>query len=162
MKFLRENGGVVSFNKDAVKTLLDYRQVNITDKEAGGMLLGRLISYCDDIVIDEVTTPSSDDEQHRFSFFRKKNLAQKIVEEKWQNSEGTQIYLGEWHTHPEEDPTPSASVDINNWCKIIQNAVYEQEMLFFVIVGTRKTRIWEINKNTKNMSKLETICFEGS
>jgi integrative and conjugative element protein (TIGR02256 family) len=157
MRFQRENGGFLSFNKSAVETLLKYRQFKFSDKEAGGMLLGRLINDCEDIIVDEVTTPFPSDKSSRFSFFRGKKEAQKLIEEKWYKSKSTQIYLGEWHTHPEDDPTPSESIDIKNWHKITDRAVFEQESLFFLIVGRKKTRIWELNKKTKKMAELLSI-----
>lgn len=154
MRFQRDNGGIVDFDKSAVKTLLKYRQLKFSDKEAGGVLIGRLIIDCDDIIADEVTLPFPSDKRSRFSFFRGENEAQKLVEEKWRKSNSTQIYLGEWHTHPEDDPTPSANIDIRNWHEIAHKAVFEQECLYFVIVGRKKTRLWELNKNSQQLIEL--------
>jgi hypothetical protein len=72
VRFQRENGGIVSFDESAVKTLLKYRQLKFSNKEAGGMLFGRLLNDCDDIIVDEVTLPFSSDRRSRFSFFREK------------------------------------------------------------------------------------------
>lgn len=72
MRFQRENGGIVSFDESAVKTLLKYRQLKFSNKEAGGMLFGRLLNDCDDIIVDEVTLSFSSDRRSRFSFFREK------------------------------------------------------------------------------------------
>lgn len=150
MKFTRFNSGVIELRKSAEATLLAYRQLDIHAKEAGGMLLGRIIENCDDIVIDEVTTPLASDKSGRFFFFRGKKAAQKLIDESWQKSEATRIYLGEWHTHPEDEPTPS-SQDLANWNRIVNKAVYEQESLFFLIVGRKRVRLWEINKSTKEL-----------
>lgn len=154
MRFQRENGGSVSFNEIAIETLMKYRQLNPSDTEAGGMLLGRLIIDCEDIIIDEVTTPFASDIRSRFSFFRKKEQSQQLIEEKWQISNGTQVYLGEWHTHPEVDPTPSVGIDIKNWHKIVKRARFEQDSLFFAILGTSKLRVWELSKFTNKLVKL--------
>ncbi len=157
MRFQRENGGIISFDESAVKTLLKYRQFKFSDKEAGGMLFGRLLYDCEDIIVDDVTLPFPSDKRSRFSFFRGKNGAQKLVEEKWHKSNSTQIYLGEWHTHPEDDPTPSANVDIKNWHKITKKATFEQECLYFVIVGRKRTRLWELNKTSQQLVELTFI-----
>lgn len=154
MRFQRKNGGVISFNESAINTLLNFRQIKLSDCEAGGMLLGRLISDCEDIVVDEVTVPFPSDKRSRFTFFRGKGKAQKLIEERWNISKGTQIYLGEWHTHPEDDPTPSKSIDIKNWYQIIAKAIFDQDSLFFLIVGRKKTRLWELNKRTKQLVEL--------
>ncbi len=157
MRFQRENGGIVSFNKSAIKTLLKYRQLKYADKEAGGMLFGRLLIDCDDIIVDDAMLPFSSDKRSRFSFFRGKNEAQKLVNKKWHESNSTQIYLGEWHTHPEDDPTPSANIDIKNWHEITHKTVFEQECLYFVIVGRKKTRSWELNKTSQRLVELTFI-----
>lgn len=154
MRFQRENGGIVKFNGSAVKTLLKYRQVKDFDTEAGGMLLGRLIIDCNDVIIDEVTIPFSSDKRSRFSFFRKKEQAQQLIEKKWQISNGTQIYLGEWHTHPEADPKPSVGIDIKNWHTIVKKARFEQNSLLFAILGMSKLRVWELSKVTNKLFQL--------
>ena len=47
------------------------------------------------------------DKRSRFSFIRSKISAQRIVDKKWHDSNGIENYLGEWHSHPENCPTPS-------------------------------------------------------
>jgi len=157
MIYVRANKGILRLVDDAVRTVRLYRQMRNSDNEAGGVLLGRLILDCDDVIVDEVSTPTSSDVRGRFAFFRGKSDAQRLVDEKWQQSMGTQIYLGEWHTHPESDPTPSANIDIKNWHRITNNAKFEQEFLFFIIVGTLRTRVWELNKTTYVLSELRRL-----
>ena len=118
--------------------------------------MGRLIVDCFDIVIDDVSTPLPSDKRGRFFFFRGKKEAQKLIDEVWANTGAARIYLGEWHTHPEDDPTPSGE-DLHNWRRIVSKAFYEQESLFFAIVGRNKTRLWEINKTTNELFELDCI-----
>jgi integrative and conjugative element protein (TIGR02256 family) len=153
MKFIRPNNGLIGFSENAEATLLSFRQMDSNAKEAGGMLLGRMIDNCFDIVIDEATTPLSTDKRGRFFFFRGRKEAQKLINDVWFKSGATRIYLGEWHTHPEDDPTPSGE-DLDNWRRIVSKAIYEQESLLFVIVGRNKTRLWEMNKMTNALSEL--------
>ncbi len=40
-------------------------------------------------------------------FFRNVKKAQRIAEHAWKESNGERLYLGEWHTHPEDVPSPS-------------------------------------------------------
>jgi integrative and conjugative element protein (TIGR02256 family) len=123
--------------------MLAHRQLHARDPESGGLLLGRLISGTEDVVIDFVSRPSGADRATRFRFFRARRPAQQRVTDAWHESLGTRVYLGEWHTHPEDDPTPSC-IDRRNWRRIVKRAQFEQPFLFFVIVGRRGTAAWQV------------------
>ena len=156
MKFTRPNNGLIAFGEAAEATLLSFRQIDSNAKEAGGMLLGRLIDNCFDIVIDNATTPLPSDKRGRFFFFRARKEAQKLVNDVWSSSSAALIYLGEWHTHPEDEPVPSTE-DLDNWQRISGKAIYEQESLLFAIVGRNKTCLWEMNKMTNTLFELNRI-----
>lgn len=160
MKFRRPNGGVVSFSPNAIARLVAFRQVSLKTPESGGVLLGREISESDDVSVDEVTEPHKSDWKSRLAFFRGKKAAQVKVNDAWKDSKGTRIYLGEWHTHPEDDPTPSRSVDCPDWFRIAKEAVFEQDFLLFVIVGLEKTNVWEIRKGCVELQQLKPIVEE--
>ena len=140
--FNRRSSGAVKLSARASEVFHRYVQRRPGDTEAGGIMLGRLILNSDDIVIDEATEPQVEDRRSRFFFWRSNKPAQRRVQQAWSESEGTQVYLGEWHTHPEDIPSPSA-VDIDNWKTILRKSRYEQGFLFFAIVGRRAIRIWE-------------------
>ena len=143
--FVRGSGGRVHFAKSAVAALMERRQLQTDAAEAGGIMLGRLIADSLDVVVDEVVGPLSQDKRSRFAFFRPRKQAQQIVDRAWATSRGTRIFLGEWHTHPEDDPQPSPQ-DSRNWRRICERAVVEQEFLLFMIVGRKKFRLWEVLK----------------
>jgi len=145
MTFQRENGGRLYLSKSAVNALLTHRQVGLEAHESGGVLLGRLIVGTKDIVVDEVTLPTTEDRSGRYSFFRGKRRTQRRVNDVWHESGGTRIYLGEWHTHPENHANPSAH-DLRNWRRIMRFAIYEQDCLVFVIVGQLGIYVWEMSK----------------
>lgn len=147
MRYLRLNKGIVELSEASILVINNQRQLKTTAPEAGGMILGRLITQSDDVVIDEVTEPTTSDRRGRFFFMRSKKHAQQHVNVAWKESNSTRIYLGEWHTHPEDDPTPS-SIDFDNWRRIARVAQYEQGFLLFIIAGWKETRIWEFNKET--------------
>lgn len=145
MKYRRSGGGVVEISGSAVAVMMSHRQLKSVMPEAGGMLLGRLIVESNDVIVDEVTEPAALDRRSRYFFMRSKKHAQQRVSSAWEESDHTRNYLGEWHTHPEDDPSPSA-VDLDNWHRIARVARYEQDFLFFVIVGRERTRIWELSR----------------
>ncbi len=143
--FQRPGGGTVTFSAGALTTFASFVQSGRDDPEAGGILLGRLILNTDDVIVDQATEPVPDDKRLRFFFWRSNKPAQQRVIDAWNGSSGTQNYLGEWHTHPEDVPTPSC-VDIQNWKRILKKSRFEQEFLLFTIVGRRETRLWEASK----------------
>ena len=75
-------------------------------KEAGGILLGQVSNKS--IYIIKASVPNRFDIATRYSFHRDKNIAQIIVNHEFYNSMGKTIYLGEWHTHPEDYASPSS------------------------------------------------------
>jgi integrative and conjugative element protein (TIGR02256 family) len=56
-----------------------------------------------------------------------------IARRLWRGSGGLTRYIGEWHTHPQEDPSPS-SIDLDEWRKLAKLRLDERPLLA-VIVG---------------------------
>jgi len=127
------------------------------DSEAGGVLLGRLVIGSDDVVIDVASEPLPNDRRSRFRFFRARASTQAIINAAWRMSRGTRVYLGEWHTHPEDWPTPS-STDLRNWARIARLARYEQGFLLFVVVGRSAARVWELRREDPEPVELHEIA----
>lgn len=109
--------------------------------EAGGLLLGRYILDSDDLVVDDLSTPVRGDTRARTRFIRSKRH-QRFVDEAWAKSNGTRVYLGEWHTHPEAIPSPSFE-DLRSWRGHLGDRRIYGEVLVFAIVGTEVVGIWQ-------------------
>ncbi len=140
--FRRACGGVVKLTPEALAQMLLFRQVEADSREAGGVLLGRHIIGCRDIIIDEVTSPAPADRRMRLSFQRSQAYHQQVIDARWRNSRGTCQYLGEWHTHPEAYPTPS-SVDVSDWHRRLQVDQFSGDALLFIIIGIAGVGAWE-------------------
>ena len=89
------------------------------------------------------TKTAETDIRARFHFFRSEKHHQKAMDELWVASDYTKTYLGEWHTHDEDVPSPSTT-DIKEW-KRISKGQHNSSVLFFIIIGRRKIGIWTIN-----------------
>lgn len=161
MNFVRPGGGVLALAPSAILTLESFRQVGRDDPESGGVLLGRLLRGSDDVVVDEASPPVASDRRTRTSFQRSLGPAQRTVNDAWEASSGTSNYLGEWHTHPESDPTPSGC-DRRDWERIVKKAQFAQDTLFFVIVGQDTIRVWECDKATRLIVELEPVAAEDT
>ena len=74
------------------------------------------------------------DKRGRFSFVRNKVSAQRIINKKWDESNGIENYLGEWHSHPENRPTPS-HIDRSLIRQVIRDGTNAFKKVFLIIVG---------------------------
>ena len=142
LAFRRLGGGIFEISESASRVLAEHLQKGERADEAGGMLLGRHILDSGDFVVDRATTPQPEDTKSRYRFFRAKSPGQRTVNAVWHASHGTENYLGEWHTHPEDSPTPS-QVDLDDWQRIARTTVREEATLFFLILGRREAKVWE-------------------
>lgn len=102
--------------------------------EAGGILIGCYrgphVEICD------CTTPLPLDIRRAHLFDRRDPGHQAAAHDAWEQSGGTDTFVGEWHTHPVADPMPSA-VDLGTWRSIMQRT---PAALVFLIAGQRS--IW--------------------
>ena len=139
--FLRPDGTRLEVSIAAWSIMEGFIQHASDATEAGGVLLGRHLLGGSAIVVDAVTTPMAGDRRSRTRFHRAQRRHQAAIDAAWAASEGTCTYVGEWHTHPEPVPTPSA-VDWSDWHRRLNQDRYT-EPLFFIILGTTATRAWE-------------------
>lgn len=151
--YRRTDGGAVAVAEAAIAVFEEQRQLSDNAAESGGILLGRWILESEDVIVDDATRPSSGDRRGRFFFWRARKPAQKIVNKAWEESGATRWYLGDWHSHPEDSPTPS-SRDRSDWLRILRAARFEQPALFFIIVGRKKIGLWEACKETGSITEL--------
>lgn len=134
--------------------MAEYRQLDDAAREAGGVLLGRVVLERPDVVVETVTVPVPDDHRSRYQFVRAAEPTQAAIDEAWESSGGLQNFLGEWHTHPEDRPNPS-SVDRKGWERMARTARFEQDALFFVIVGRVDIGAWEVKRGGRAAVRLE-------
>lgn len=110
-------------------SLAPFKQIASFESEAGGILMGyRRGAH---IHITEATFPTKDDVRSRFRFFRHATHHQRVALQRWKETDQTLDYVGEWHSHPEDDPVPSL-IDLKHWREIAANS---HRPMIFVIVG---------------------------
>lgn len=118
MKFEREltyqdsNGYLVVITEHVLNVLEKYKQTEMHDNEAAGVLLGEKRGH--HLVITDLSEPGFGDLRKRHLVDRRGKHHQQKVDECFQLSGGTVNYLGEWHTHPESLPQPSEQ-DRSSW-----------------------------------------------
>lgn len=140
----------ISISQTTIDIILKYRQVN-DNYEAGGMLIGSIITNSNEIEINDCTEPLKEDSSHRFGF-KRSNKHNEVLNDKWRNSNFTKLYLGEWHTHPQEIPVPSIT-DKNSWEVLLLKSNTESDILIFVVVGTKFMDLWIGDKINKKLER---------
>lgn len=125
--------------------LLSYKQVKPENVEAGGVIIGERRG--NHLVIQHISEPGQGDKRSRYAVDRCGPIHQLTVDQAFYQSRGTLQYLGEWHTHPEDYPTPSPR-DLKSW----RNYLIDPEPMVLIIVGLRQ--IWVAKKTGPDIVRL--------
>ncbi|WP_196062344.1 MULTISPECIES: Mov34/MPN/PAD-1 family protein [unclassified Serratia (in: enterobacteria)] len=131
---------------EVVQRLNSYRQIHYTSTEAGGTLIGERRGQ--HIVITNISEPGQDDVRSRTRIERKGAHHQQKVDDLFQQSDGFLVYLGEWHTHPEDFPQPS-DIDIKSWL----TGLVATEKMVMLIVGRKG--VWLGKKHGNDIKSLK-------
>jgi integrative and conjugative element protein (TIGR02256 family) len=142
---------------ELLKSLITYIQDDKVKPESGGILIGYYIKE-NIYSITNVSFPNNEDKSSRFGFIRSMKNAQKTIDNYFHESKGKKIYLGEWHTHPEESPTPSL-IDI---CSMIKQYTFNSlnsKVIFMIIVGIKRIYIAKVDK--KGVKMIDNLLIES-
>lgn len=124
--------GSVQLNfSDSVREVFE-RNIQASDlPESGGILLGTVHER--GLLVTVATTPTRQDRQLRYLFERFPFGHHAVARRLWRSTGGTTRYIGEWHTHPQDIPTPS-DLDLKEWRQLAK-ARADKRPLLAVIVG---------------------------
>lgn len=134
------NGITGSLAAEVILDLKSWIQRRILSREAGGVVLGFIDSETSGLIAEKLTTPTKGDKRSRYGFFRGGKHQQ--LANKWHvssNLKGTVIGL--WHTHPEDNPTPSRT-DLQDCATFISNDAAYARGLLYIIVGRKYINLW--------------------
>ena len=121
----------MNLGDSVIDVFREHVQLHATDGEGGGILLGNVRGQ--HIEVLQATAPTKWDKRLRYLFERLPFGHRDLAETMWLESGGTVRYIGEWHTHPEDHPTPS-QLDRTEWQKLAEKRRDKRSMLV-VIVG---------------------------
>ncbi len=145
------DGLSVNIAPKVMKTWCQYRQIDKKSPEACGVLIGGYNDKVNEIYLEACTTPKKEDERKRTRFKLKALSHQKEVNVAHKHSNGERFYIGTWHTHPENNPTPS-STDLRDWEKCIKRNPQIQ-LFIFSIVGIDTIAIYPYRQKTQELNK---------
>lgn len=111
---------------DKIETLKQYEGF-----ERGGIIVGRQFEDNTYDVVDFIECEYISQDKH--SLIRD-NIALNNELQKRYNEDNTLTYLGDWHTHPEEEPIPS-KLDILTHQDRFNTSVLAVSDLFDIIIG---------------------------
>lgn len=118
---------------DEVVAILDFhKQRKSNDNERGGIILGKIQD--NNIIINRLSVPTELDKSSRYNFERHRLSAQIIIDYEFHNSSKKITYLGEWHTHPEDNPSPSQT-DLKMIQQQISSNIIHTDFLILMIQG---------------------------
>ena len=130
-------GGItLAINRSVLSVMRPYRQTRPKQSEACGILLGYEWDNARHVMM--ATPPQRSDIRSRAFYTR--NIAGHlgVAQAAWEASGGLVGYLGEWHTHPQECPTPS-SRDITEAKKL---AAANVQRILSMIIGTNEACVF--------------------
>jgi integrative and conjugative element protein (TIGR02256 family) len=126
MKF-RHGEAVIAFSPSSLALFEKHRQRSPRHREIGGQLFARFEE--ENLLIELATAvPGS---RFRFSFQPDRRSEQIEIERYF--AEGLH-YVGDWHTHPEASPQPSAP-DVRKMSGIFSESEHQLPFMLMVIVG---------------------------
>lgn len=145
--FRDQNGQFVVLMHHIAERLQTYRQLTYSSPESAGVLIGERRGA--HIIISDLSVPGDGDIRSRCRVDRRGAHHQTKVISSFHQSEGTAQYIGEWHTHPEDHPTPSA-IDKLSWSKNLDTG----STMVLIIVGRQS--IWLAKKEKQAIEQCLT------
>lgn len=122
------NDGFIIVTSAVLRQVNRHRQGTLEKHEAGGILLGARRGRHIDITL--ATTPKHGDRRSRASFHRLSQFHQSFAIRAWRRLGRKLDYVGEWHTHPEHNPSPS-HIDRAEWAKLIRS--HRRDLVFMIL-----------------------------
>ena len=120
---------IVTFSAEVVKHFADHRQQGKIKTEIGGQLFAEFVK--NEVRVVRTTGPNATD-RRGWAWFR--------PDQRKQNDEIKQLFadglhfVGDWHTHPEREPSPS-SWDLESMEDCFKKSRHQLKAFVMVIVG---------------------------
>lgn len=127
---LDDSSLLLNFSDDVLQVFSDHVQTGARP-ESGGVLLGTV--HAGGLLVTVATQPTRRDRRFRYLFVRLPFGHRTIARRLWRGSGALTRYIGEWHTHPQDVPSPSA-IDLDEWRKLAKVRA-DARPLLAVIVG---------------------------
>ncbi len=140
------------FASKVLQTFSAYRQRK-NDSEAGGLLFAEFDLPI--IRIIEASTPNKRDKRWKTLFIPYRFLQRRLIIQRFK--EGYH-FIGEWHTHPIVEPTPSL-LDLKSTTDAFLKSRHELNYFVMAIVGNtlKKLKLWVSIHDGLHCYHIETL-----
>lgn len=141
------------FEENALEHLKKFQQISDDSTEAGGQLFATIDG--DEVRVKIVTGPYKEDDRKRFHFLPFRKKSQQDIKRFF--NQGLH-YIGDWHTHPQDIPTPSGQDNFSMKDKYLKSK-HELKAFVMVIVGKQPfpEGLWVSLHDAKFAKKLDVI-----
>ncbi len=126
---LNDTSQALSIAIPALQHVSRHRQFPPWATEAGGQLFGTLNAA--QICVTEASGPYAGDERSKYRYRSNPAAAQRAIEDRHKRG---LLYLGEWHTHAEDEPSASG-LDDDAMRRLIASSQLNSNALLMMIVG---------------------------
>lgn len=99
--------------------------------ETGGVLAGKMKDD-GNFIITQCSEPGPNAKKSASRFEKDVDYCQKFLDELYKESDGEIVYLGEWHSHPSDDNTPSVT-DLKSLAEISTQSEYLTDKPIMII-----------------------------
>lgn len=123
---------IVTIADKVMQQIQSFATSDLSSKEAGGIFLGYYRGPHVEVI--DCTVPLPKDKRSMFGFLRRDPGHSATAIAAWKASGRKTAFVGEWHTHPEDNPTPS-QVDRNTWLDLMMSR--KSDPLIFLIAGRK-------------------------
>jgi integrative and conjugative element protein (TIGR02256 family) len=149
---LSESDQVIVLSDSVLDLFSAYRQKG-DQPEAGGMLFVRF--EFPDIIVEEASPPGKGDKRWRTLFIPCRKIQRRYIKQKYE--EGLH-FIGEWHTHPQNTPTPS-SLDLRSMEDSFVKSQHELNRFIMIVVGNsqEELKLWVGVHNSTGYLQLHEI-----
>lgn len=122
----------IEFSQAVIAHLRKHAQISPNSPEAGGQLFAKVSLDGTHWLVSVATGPRPTDKRSRFFFKPNRRSEQREINAEFEKGNH---YVGDWHTHPQQLPQPSAS-DTGSMVEMVQKSTHQLPGFLMVIVGT--------------------------
>lgn len=138
VKMKLPDGHTVDILAPVFEEIQHWLQVGIDAPESGGYIVGYQHKWTGNISLEKVSTPGKDDKRSRVGFIMRDVVHRFFLQKA---SKEYSSYMGVWHTHPQDIPTPSF-IDWDDWYDTMKVDRTAASYAFFIIAGRIGARVW--------------------
>ncbi|WP_158253180.1 Mov34/MPN/PAD-1 family protein [Marinobacter maroccanus] len=109
-----------------------HAQHSDASPEAGGQLFANITEEGCHWFVSSATGPRPSDHRSRFFFNPDRRIERREIKDEYEQGKH---YVGDWHTHPQQSPQPSAS-DTRSMGEIFEKSIHQLPGILMIIVGT--------------------------